>query len=137
MLYCRVGQFDFRPASFSVHNSAVSGRTTLKFDMGPYDSPVELVSKFGVNQTSLTMRVGLGLIFQDQRKRVELSNPTILASQHLPADVTNFPRFEGSSLFPLIVPGSRDILGATLYHSVGRADGRIEARKSDVDGHRC
>ena len=75
-LNSRVGQFDFRPASFLVHNSAVSGRTTLKFGMGPYDSPVELVSKFGVNRTSLTMRVELGSNLQSQRKRVELSNPT-------------------------------------------------------------
>ena len=74
--HSRVGQFDFRPASFFIYNSAVSGRTTLKFDMGLYDSPVELLSKFGVNRTSLTMRVELGSNLQGQRKRVELSNPS-------------------------------------------------------------
>ena len=44
--------------------------------MGPYDSPVKLVSKFGVNRTFLTMRVELGSNLQSRRKRVELSNPT-------------------------------------------------------------
>ena len=60
ILETRVGQFDFRPSPFFEYNSACVGRILMKLGTDSSTSQVEVVPKFGVDRTTLTMRVELG-----------------------------------------------------------------------------